>query len=58
MVVYPTSNFQHGEVFLVGCPQISAYLQTVACNRNQRMRYAVVTTDQLDMALGYHSSKN
>jgi len=57
MVVYPTSNLQHG-VFLADCPQLPPYLQTVTSNRNQRTRYAVVTTDQLDMALGYYSSKN
>jgi len=45
MVVYPTSNLQHGEVFLVGFPQFPPYLQTVTSNRNQRTRYAVVTTD-------------
>ena len=58
MVVNPKSNLQHGEVFLVDCPQLPSYLQTVTSNRNQSTRYAVVTIDQLEMVLGYHSSKN
>lgn len=57
MVVNPKSNLQHGEVFLVDCPQLPSYLQTVTSNRNQSTRYAVVTIDQLEMVLGYHSSK-
>ena len=52
MVVYPTSDLQHGEVFLVGCPQLPPYLQTVTSNRNQRTRYAVATKDPLDVAFG------
>jgi len=52
IVVNPTSNLQHGEVFLVGCPQLPSYLQTVTSNRNQSTRCAVVTTDQLEMPLG------
>jgi hypothetical protein len=52
MVVYPTSNPQHGGVLLTGCPHLPPDLQTFTSNRNQMTRRTVLTTDPLDIALG------
>jgi hypothetical protein len=54
MVVYPTSNPQHGGVLLTGCPHLppDILVQTFTSNRNQTTRHTVLTTDPLDIALG------